>query len=267
MNSPQLTSLGSFKCNFRTPEQICALLQIVFDPLFLALLDLDKLRLRPNSMPKPGGLTEFVSDLLVSVQLKDGDELGIHLLFEHKSAPDRRLMFQLAKYTVNLHENEAELMVPVTLYHGRADWQPHSFADKQYAGQPTEVMGHIGNVLLNIGHFFVNLRKETVQVLLRRLPLQPALALEIMAYVWDADALQYAKWMDRAARLERSLRQSFIDATKDYLWRVRPSIKMTQVRQLMQQAKQAGDEDMQEAIDMWEKHQPDSAEEVWTIAL
>ena len=63
------------------------------------------------------------------------------------------------------------------------------------------------------------------------------------------------------------MRQSFIDATKDYLWRVRPSIKMSQVRQLMQQAKQPGDEDMQEAIDMWEKHQPDSAEEVWTIAL
>ncbi len=35
----------------------------------------------------------------------------------------------------------------------------------------------------------------------------------------------------------------------------------------MEQAKQPGDEDMQEAIDMWEKHQPDSAEEVWTIAL
>ena len=91
-----------FKSNFQTPEQVCALLQLVFNPLLLALFDLDTLRMRANSTSKPGSLTEFVSDLLVSVQLKDGDEVGIHLLFEHKSAPDRRLMFQLVRYMVNL---------------------------------------------------------------------------------------------------------------------------------------------------------------------
>ncbi len=256
-----------FKSNFKTPEQICVLLQIVFHPLLLALFDLDTLRLQPNSTSKPGSLTEFVSDLLVSVRLKDGDEVGIHLLFEHKSAPDRNLMFQLARYMLNLLENEAKLVVPITIYHGRANWQPRWFADVQYAKQPTQFMQYIGNSLLNFENIFISLRENSVQALLKRLPPQPALALEIMAYVWDADALQCAKWMERAARLESSLRESFIATTKEYLWNIRPSLKMSEVEQLMQQAKQPGDEEMHEAIEFWKKHQPDSAQEMWDFAL
>ena len=254
-----------FKSIFKTPEQICALLQLVFHPLLLALFDLGTLRLRPNKISKPDSLTEFVSDRLVSVRLKDGDEVGIHLLFEHKSAPDRGLMFQLGRYMLDLLEHQAALVVPVTLYHGKADWQPRWFADLQYANQPARLMELIGNSLLNFENFLISLREESVQAVLKRLPLLPALALEIMAHVWDADAQQYAQWMGRAARLEGSVRESFIAVTKEYLWKVRPSITMLEVKHLMEQAKQPGDEAMQATIDFWEKHQPDSALEVLEI--
>ena len=158
-----------FKSIFKTPEQICALLQLVFHPLLLALFDLGTLRLRANKISKPDSLTEFVSDRLVSVRLKDGDEVGIHLLFEHKSAPDRGLMFQLGRYMLDLLEHQAALVVPVTLYHGKADWQPRWFADLQYANQPARLMELIGNSLLNFENFLISLREESVQAVAQAL--------------------------------------------------------------------------------------------------
>ncbi len=62
------------------------------------------------------------------------------------------------------------------------------------------------------------------------------------------------------------MRGPFIGRLKDYVWKERPSITIESVRQLLQ-AEQPGDILMQEAIDIWEKYQPDSGQEMWDLAL
>ncbi|MFH2091438.1 MAG: Rpn family recombination-promoting nuclease/putative transposase [Pseudomonadota bacterium] len=56
--------------------------------------------------------------------------MKIALLFEHKSAPDNNLPFQLHRYMGNLWENSIKQkqprlpVIPIVLYHGKKSWTP-----------------------------------------------------------------------------------------------------------------------------------------------
>jgi predicted transposase YdaD len=75
-------------------------------------------------------LREYFSDLLYRVGLKRGEGAFVYLLFEHKSAPDEWVAFQLLRYIVRIWETELERkvrklipIVPLVLYHGRGKWE------------------------------------------------------------------------------------------------------------------------------------------------
>jgi predicted transposase/invertase (TIGR01784 family) len=74
-------------------------------------------------------LREFFSDLIYRVRRRDGAEVYVYLLLEHKSAPDKWAPLQLLGYEVKFWEQAKEagaerlpLIIPVVLYHGRQRW-------------------------------------------------------------------------------------------------------------------------------------------------
>jgi predicted transposase/invertase (TIGR01784 family) len=75
-------------------------------------------------------LQEHLADLLYRVKLKRGDEAFVFVLFEHKSAPDFWVAFQILRYIVRLWEKlqaggakHLPPVYPIVLYHGRRRWR------------------------------------------------------------------------------------------------------------------------------------------------
>lgn len=69
-------------------------------------------------------LREQHSDLLFSAPSRTGEPQQVYLLFEHKSALDRRLARQLLGYLARIYAAQSELapLIPLVFYHGDA---PH----------------------------------------------------------------------------------------------------------------------------------------------
>jgi len=92
-----------------------------------ACLDLKSLELTKESFVDEQ-LRSSQSDLLYRVNLRDGDEGFVYVLFEHKSTPDAMVSFQLLRYMVRIweqHQRQGEDLcpiVPLILYHGAKSW-------------------------------------------------------------------------------------------------------------------------------------------------
>ncbi len=225
------------------------------------------LRIESSHHPGADDLSEKVSDRVISVALKLGHRVDIHLLIEHKSSPDSKVLHQLLDYAAQLLKQGAGSVIPIVFYHGRQDWRPAlTLAAGQYAEYPDEYRQLFNGVLLHFGMFLINASARSLHARLRRLPPEVALVLDIMVNIVDADASRYVEWLRRAARLAQSVRGPFIDRLKDDVWKQRPSITIESVRQLLW-AGGPGDAVMQEAIDIWEQYQPDSGQEMWDLAL
>jgi predicted transposase/invertase (TIGR01784 family) len=75
-------------------------------------------------------LLQHFSDLLYRVKLKRGGAACVYVLFEHKSAPDGWVAFQLLRYLVRIWEAEQRngaaklpLILPLVFYHGSERWR------------------------------------------------------------------------------------------------------------------------------------------------
>jgi predicted transposase/invertase (TIGR01784 family) len=103
-------------------------------PDVAAELDLTALELVKDSFVDVE-LQQHFSDLLYQVRLKRGGEAYAYVLFEHKSAPEAWVAFQVLRYLVRIWEQALEQKVkklppifPLVLYHGRARWRAaHNF--------------------------------------------------------------------------------------------------------------------------------------------
>lgn len=90
------------------------------------LLDLDKISSQKDSFIDED-LQEHFSDALFLVPLKDGHEIYVYTLFEHKSSPDRWVALQLLRYMVRIWERDTEsgqlrMIIPIVIYHGKQRW-------------------------------------------------------------------------------------------------------------------------------------------------
>jgi predicted transposase/invertase (TIGR01784 family) len=84
-------------------------------------------------------LSEDCSDLVYRVACRDGGELQVYLLFEHKSRPEHWILLQLLRYVVasgeeyrkqHPHSRRLPPVYPLVLYHGSRKWRvPASFHD------------------------------------------------------------------------------------------------------------------------------------------
>ncbi|MCG8353704.1 MAG: Rpn family recombination-promoting nuclease/putative transposase [Chloroflexales bacterium] len=118
-----------FRSAFARPEVAHDFLRFYLPPPVVALLDLTTLELRPDSYIDDD-LREHCTDLLYQTRRHDGADAYVYLLFEHKSAPDSLVAFQLLRYMVRIWEQilreapppKLPPIIPLVIYHGRVRW-------------------------------------------------------------------------------------------------------------------------------------------------
>ena len=88
--------------------------------------DLDTLKESGNSYVNDE-LKALFSDVVFTVNFKDGQKGFISFLLEHKSSPEKKTVLQLLKYLIRIWDKEYEnekvlpLVLPVVFYHGSAN--------------------------------------------------------------------------------------------------------------------------------------------------
>ena len=117
-----------FKKTFSIRENAADFLHHTLAPELVEEMDLSTLTIEKGSHVDTA-LAENFSDTVYKCRLS-GAPIKIALLFEHKSAPDKNLPFQLHRYMGNLWENSINQkqprlpVIPIVLYHGRKTWTP-----------------------------------------------------------------------------------------------------------------------------------------------
>jgi predicted transposase YdaD len=124
-----------FKEVFSRPEMAADFLANYLPSDLAGVLDLTRPELVKGSFVDVE-LRHHFSDLLYRVRTRAGPEAFVYVLFEHKSAPDEWVAFQLLRYIVRIWEpmarqRSAKLppILPLVLYHGTRKWNvPTNFA-------------------------------------------------------------------------------------------------------------------------------------------
>ncbi len=81
-------------------------------------------------------LRQQLTDVLCTVKLRDGGDVFIYCLLEHKSYPDLWVAFQVLRYMVHIWQRQVQNgvtrltpIIPMGLYHGERQWHiPTQFA-------------------------------------------------------------------------------------------------------------------------------------------
>jgi predicted transposase/invertase (TIGR01784 family) len=118
-----------FKELLSQPQNARDFLRYYLPPEIAAEFDLRQLELVRDAFVDES-LQEHLADLLYRVKLKRGADAFVFVLFEHKSAPDFWVAFQILRYIVRLWEQQQAQgakqlppVYPIVLYHGRRRWR------------------------------------------------------------------------------------------------------------------------------------------------
>ena len=117
-----------FKKTFSIRENTADFLRHTLSSELVDGMDLDTLTIEKGSHVDTA-LAENFSDTVYNCRFT-GTRIKIALLFEHKSAPDKNLPFQLHRYMANLWENSIKQkqprlpVIPIVLYHSWKSWTP-----------------------------------------------------------------------------------------------------------------------------------------------
>ncbi|MDY6824375.1 MAG: Rpn family recombination-promoting nuclease/putative transposase [Thermodesulfobacteriota bacterium] len=123
-----------FKKVFSSRENAADFVRHTLPPELAAEMDFNTLAIEKGSHVD-AALAENFSDTVYTCQFS-GTQIKIALLFEHKSAPDNNLPFQLYRYMGNLWKNSTKQkqprlpVIPIVLYHGRTPWTPGSLISR-----------------------------------------------------------------------------------------------------------------------------------------
>ncbi|WP_035805334.1 Rpn family recombination-promoting nuclease/putative transposase [Lunatimonas lonarensis] len=147
-------------------------------------------------------LKEHFSDLVFEVSLKSDHSVktDVALLFEHKSSPDRNVLFQIVYYmfahwTKCISETkEPKPIIPVIYYQGKKNWSVGSLPDL-FKNYPKEVKDYLP--ILN--HIFIDLKAISEDQLLgMRNNLMKA---AILAQQWRINPIKLKEDFERIFRL------------------------------------------------------------------
>ncbi|MBO0934356.1 Rpn family recombination-promoting nuclease/putative transposase [Fibrella aquatilis] len=147
-----------FKIAFSRTNVVADFIQAFLPPDFSQQLDLETLARLGDSFVDEQ-LAQHYADLLYSVNFGD-TPITIALLFEHKSYTEEYPHFQLARYMLNLWQeqltNKEPLtrVVPILLYHGLGRWKQQSMTD--YFGPANSVLN---SFVPDFQYLLINLRK------------------------------------------------------------------------------------------------------------
>ncbi len=121
---------GYFKRNYSRLEIAKQHLNHYFPSEVVRLLDLTSLKICKDSFIDPQ-MREYFSDLLYQVKLKQGTDLYVYILCEHKSTPEPLVAFQLLRYMLKIWHKTSEggkrkhfpVIIPYVIYHGKKEWK------------------------------------------------------------------------------------------------------------------------------------------------
>jgi predicted transposase/invertase (TIGR01784 family) len=121
----------AFREVYSNKENARSLLADKLPDKVLKLVDLDTMEISKDSFIEKE-LADYYSDILYRVNLTDGSQGFIYVLFEHKSYYDRFVHLQLLEYMVKiwrLHIKQHEekpvrlpIVIPLLVCHGRKEW-------------------------------------------------------------------------------------------------------------------------------------------------
>ena len=122
----------AFKDSFSVPEIAQTYFNNFFDKKLAKKLDYGTLKLLPTSYITPE-LVEFFSDLVWHCKTKEGIDLYITFLFEHKTDVPKVPQIQLLQYLAGGYNQQYKddetltLIVPIVVYHGTKKWHYRPF--------------------------------------------------------------------------------------------------------------------------------------------
>ena len=115
---------------FTDLERAADELRAVLPPALVDRIDWATLALEPGSFVD-ASLRGRHTDLLFSMRTREGQDLRVHVLFEHQSEPDRWMALRTTEYTVriwvdfrkrNPKAKHLPVVIPVVFHHGPHGW-------------------------------------------------------------------------------------------------------------------------------------------------
>jgi predicted transposase/invertase (TIGR01784 family) len=135
-----------FKATFSIRENAADFVRHILPPGLVDQIDFKTLAIEKGSHVD-AELAENFSDTVYTCRFS-GIQIKIALLFEHKSAPDNNLPFQLHRYMGNLWENSIKQkqprmpVIPIVLYHGWKSWTPGTLITR-FKNLPNDITPYI----------------------------------------------------------------------------------------------------------------------------
>jgi predicted transposase/invertase (TIGR01784 family) len=187
--------------SFSDKERAVAFFERFLPYPILYQLDFDTLTVRKETYINET-LKEHFSDLVFEVCLKSDSSVktDVVLLFEHKSSPDRNVLFQVGYYifahwTRCLSENkEPKPIIPIIYYQGKGKWKVGNLSD-QFKKYPKEVKGYLP--ILN--HIFIDLKTISKEQLMDMRSSMMTAA--ILAQQWRFNPIKFKEDLERIFRL------------------------------------------------------------------
>ena len=133
------------RATFENVDRARALFESTLSSELLQVLDLDSIRVLKESYIQDD-LTEYFSDLVFELDLKESktNTTDVVLLFEHKSSPDKNVLFQLGHYMFShwfkkiRNSEPIKPIIPIIYYQGRQRWIVPSL--KEIFGEVDEIV-------------------------------------------------------------------------------------------------------------------------------
>lgn len=182
----------------------------------LAAVDMDSLELIPGSF---SSVKEWgQSDLAFKARIKDGAEIFVGILLEHKSYRESDVLSQIYRYTFEVMQNKGATdfgWLPtkaIIIYNGQSDWDPLAEFRTRYRGQ-------FNGRELPFECVLVNLADIPDGVCLREPNVEAAVGALVMKHAFDADGLRSVvdELTRMLSRLENSARATLAEKIVVYL--------------------------------------------------
>jgi predicted transposase/invertase (TIGR01784 family) len=142
---------------FSGREESIEFFRVTLPKNILKLLDLEKLEDTQESFIS-GNQKESKADKLYKIPLKNGKEIYIYILFEHKSYYDPNIYTQLLRYLSLIYAKQMknmkkyQIVIPFVFYHGEDGWDlGNQFLDAFYLSKEEEIIQNfIPNFAINL---------------------------------------------------------------------------------------------------------------------
>ena len=196
-----------------------AIFEITLPPGVISRLDIDQLRIEDGNFIGED-FKEDRTDILFSVPGKaGGEDRNIYLLFEHKSQPDKDILWQLLGYLKAIHEwQEVKMPVlPVVFYHGEKPWNIPRSIHEEFGLSDHQVID-FGHQVLNYRYELLDVSKLDIQGLQQSLAFRAFL--NILVWIWDSERISEFLSIYKDLFFEKS-EQKFIKKLLRYIYGTR----------------------------------------------